>query len=86
MTRDEIMAEAELCSMTYAHRHGIDRHHRDVFDVDRDARLHLAGMAWESAYAEGERAGYTAALEDVEGYLGDRLAAIEAWDGVGDDE
>lgn len=73
MTYDEVRAEAELCAMTYASRHSIDRDGRDCFDVERDARVHLAQSAWDAGVEGGYRRGYGDALSDLFDWLDARI-------------
>jgi hypothetical protein len=76
MTRGDIMAEAELCAMAYASRHGIDRAGRDCFDVERDTRVHLAGAAWDAGLEAGYRKGYEDALSDLFDWLDSRIREV----------
>lgn len=73
MTRDDVLAEAELCAMTYASRHGIDRAGRDCFDVERDTRLHLAAAAFDAGLEDGYRRGCEDALGDLLDWLDERM-------------
>lgn len=76
MTREDVMAEAELCAMTYASRHGIDRAGRDCFDVERDTRVHLAEAAWDAGLEAGYAKGFGDALSDLFDWLDERIREV----------
>lgn len=84
MTLDDVLAEAELCSMAYAQRHGVERHERDCFDVERDVRRHLAVTAFDAGLDAGYRRGYEDAAADVGEHMAAMLAALGDREGAGD--